>query len=167
MQCSDGYLDLILIKDSPKLSLLSLMTGLANGSHVKSPYVMYLKVSHQNNKTVIWFSRCLSISLFSSCNKMSIYLPYQVYYFFAKYSLSFCIFQWTTGEGIHLGTWSPSRWPNNGRDHRRRWWVPGQRETNIQVWPEGTDGLWYTSDNYGSRFSYPIFSNITCDFNFW
>ncbi|KAB1221898.1 Sphingosine kinase 1 [Morella rubra] len=41
---SDGYLDLILIKDSPKLSLLSLMTGLADGSHVKSPYVMYLKV---------------------------------------------------------------------------------------------------------------------------
>uniref|UniRef100_A0A2N9GPW4 YegS/DAGK C-terminal domain-containing protein n=1 Tax=Fagus sylvatica TaxID=28930 RepID=A0A2N9GPW4_FAGSY len=41
---SDGYLDLILIRDCPQLSLLSLMTGLNNGSHVKSPYVMYLKV---------------------------------------------------------------------------------------------------------------------------
>lgn len=49
LQFSDGYLDLILIRDCPQLSLLSLMTGLNNGSHVKSPYVMYLKVS--NTKT--------------------------------------------------------------------------------------------------------------------
>ncbi|KAK7319612.1 hypothetical protein RJT34_04335 [Clitoria ternatea] len=41
---SDGYLDLILVKNCPKLSLLSLMSELNNGGHVKSPYVMYLKV---------------------------------------------------------------------------------------------------------------------------
>ncbi|XP_010529400.1 PREDICTED: sphingosine kinase 2 isoform X2 [Tarenaya hassleriana] len=41
---SDGFLDLILIKDCPKLALLSLMTKLTDGGHVKSPYTMYLKV---------------------------------------------------------------------------------------------------------------------------
>lgn len=41
---SDGYLDLIMIKDCPRLSLLSLMTKMNNGGHVKSPYVTYLKV---------------------------------------------------------------------------------------------------------------------------
>ncbi|XP_019162412.1 PREDICTED: sphingosine kinase 1 isoform X2 [Ipomoea nil] len=41
---SDGYLDLIVVKDCPKLALLSLMTGLNNGGHVKSPYVFYFKV---------------------------------------------------------------------------------------------------------------------------
>ncbi|XP_062161641.1 sphingosine kinase 2 isoform X2 [Alnus glutinosa] len=41
---SDGYLDLILIRDCPQLSLLSLMSELNHGNHVKSPYVMYLKV---------------------------------------------------------------------------------------------------------------------------
>ncbi|WCJ26945.1 sphingosine kinase 1 [Euphorbia peplus] len=41
---SDGYLDLILIRDCPKLALLSLMANLSDGSHVKSPYVIYLKV---------------------------------------------------------------------------------------------------------------------------
>ncbi|XP_015578185.1 sphingosine kinase 1 isoform X2 [Ricinus communis] len=41
---SDGYLDLILIQQCPKLSLLALMTALNNGDHVKSPYVIYLKV---------------------------------------------------------------------------------------------------------------------------
>ncbi|KAK3013404.1 hypothetical protein RJ639_009465, partial [Escallonia herrerae] len=41
---SDGYLDLILIKDCPKLSLLALMSELGSGGHVKSPYVLYLKV---------------------------------------------------------------------------------------------------------------------------
>ncbi|XP_052203723.1 sphingosine kinase 1 [Diospyros lotus] len=41
---SDGYLDLILMKDCPRFALLSLMTKLSNGDHVKSPYVLYLKV---------------------------------------------------------------------------------------------------------------------------
>ncbi|XP_050214396.1 sphingosine kinase 1 isoform X3 [Mercurialis annua] len=41
---SDGYLDLILMQDCPKLSLLAMMTGLKNGDHIKSPYVIYLKV---------------------------------------------------------------------------------------------------------------------------
>ncbi|XP_050214395.1 sphingosine kinase 1 isoform X2 [Mercurialis annua] len=31
-------------KDCPKLSLLAMMTGLKNGDHIKSPYVIYLKV---------------------------------------------------------------------------------------------------------------------------
>ncbi|CAJ1961544.1 unnamed protein product [Sphenostylis stenocarpa] len=41
---SDGYLDLIITKNCPKLPLLSLMSELDNGGHVKSPYVTYLKV---------------------------------------------------------------------------------------------------------------------------
>ncbi|XP_051125379.1 sphingosine kinase 1-like [Andrographis paniculata] len=41
---SDGFLDLIMIKDCPKISLLKLLTELNNGGHVKSPYVSYLKV---------------------------------------------------------------------------------------------------------------------------
>ncbi|KAH6790542.1 sphingosine kinase 1 [Perilla frutescens var. frutescens] len=41
---SDGCLDLIMIRDCPKLALLKLMTELNNGGHVKSPYVAYLKV---------------------------------------------------------------------------------------------------------------------------
>ncbi|KAK7252198.1 hypothetical protein RIF29_35987 [Crotalaria pallida] len=41
---SDGYLDLIIMKDCTKLPLLSLMSKLDNGDHVKSPYVTYLKV---------------------------------------------------------------------------------------------------------------------------
>ncbi|XVF87573.1 hypothetical protein PTKIN_Ptkin18bG0131100 [Pterospermum kingtungense] len=40
---SDGYLDLIIIKDCSKLSLLSLMTSMNDGSYIKSPHVMYLK----------------------------------------------------------------------------------------------------------------------------
>ncbi|XP_057512473.1 sphingosine kinase 1-like isoform X1 [Actinidia eriantha] len=41
---SDGYLDLILMGNCPKLALLSLMTELNNGNHVNSPHVLYLKV---------------------------------------------------------------------------------------------------------------------------
>ncbi|KAL1195140.1 Sphingosine kinase 1 [Cardamine amara subsp. amara] len=41
---SDGFLDLIVMKDSPKLALLSLMTKLNDGTHVQSPYASYLKV---------------------------------------------------------------------------------------------------------------------------
>ncbi|KFK28737.1 hypothetical protein AALP_AA7G040200 [Arabis alpina] len=41
---SDGFLDLIVTKDCPKLALLSLMTKLSDGTHVRSPYASYLKV---------------------------------------------------------------------------------------------------------------------------
>ncbi|KAK4794116.1 hypothetical protein SAY86_012110 [Trapa natans] len=41
---SDGYIDLIAIQDCPRLSLLSLMTEMDKGGHVKSPHVRYLKV---------------------------------------------------------------------------------------------------------------------------
>ncbi|OWM91304.1 hypothetical protein CDL15_Pgr000248 [Punica granatum] len=41
---SDGYMDLIAIRDCPKLALLSLMTELSKGGHVKSPHVVYIKV---------------------------------------------------------------------------------------------------------------------------
>ncbi|XP_022715980.1 sphingosine kinase 2 isoform X2 [Durio zibethinus] len=41
---SDGYLDLIMVKDIPKLALLSLMSKTNDGSHAKSPHVRYLKV---------------------------------------------------------------------------------------------------------------------------
>ncbi|KAH9617978.1 hypothetical protein KSS87_004107 [Heliosperma pusillum] len=41
---SDGYVDVVLFKDGSKLGLLSLMTELGNGNHVKSPHVLYFKV---------------------------------------------------------------------------------------------------------------------------
>ncbi|KAA8515338.1 hypothetical protein F0562_018432 [Nyssa sinensis] len=41
---SDGNLDLIIIRDCPKLSLLTLMSELNTGNHIKSPHVLYLKV---------------------------------------------------------------------------------------------------------------------------
>ncbi|XVF27722.1 hypothetical protein REPUB_Repub14bG0133100 [Reevesia pubescens] len=41
---SDGYLDLIMVKDFPRLGLLSVMSNMNDGSHVKSPHVTYLKV---------------------------------------------------------------------------------------------------------------------------
>ncbi|XP_009376260.2 sphingosine kinase 1 isoform X1 [Pyrus x bretschneideri] len=41
---SDGYIDVIMMRACPKLSLLSLMSGLSTGSHIKSPYVLYFKV---------------------------------------------------------------------------------------------------------------------------
>ena len=45
-QFSDGFLDLIVVKNCPKLALLSLMTEISEGTHVQSPYVAYLKVCH-------------------------------------------------------------------------------------------------------------------------
>ena len=44
-QFGDGYLDLIVMRHCPKLALISLMSELDNGDHVKSPYVVYIKVS--------------------------------------------------------------------------------------------------------------------------
>uniref|UniRef100_A0A803LPM9 DAGKc domain-containing protein n=1 Tax=Chenopodium quinoa TaxID=63459 RepID=A0A803LPM9_CHEQI len=41
---SDGYLDVILMKDCAKLGLLSVLTSLSNGKHLKSPHVLYFKV---------------------------------------------------------------------------------------------------------------------------
>ncbi|KAI3937099.1 hypothetical protein MKX01_015314 [Papaver californicum] len=41
---NDGYLDLILMRDCSKSALLTVMTKLNDGSHVKSPHVFYLKV---------------------------------------------------------------------------------------------------------------------------
>ncbi|KAF6163272.1 hypothetical protein GIB67_025136 [Kingdonia uniflora] len=43
-QFSDGYLDLVIMRDSSKSAVLSMMTKLNDGSHVKSPHVLYLKV---------------------------------------------------------------------------------------------------------------------------
>ncbi|XP_020274972.1 sphingosine kinase 1-like [Asparagus officinalis] len=41
---SDGYLDVVITRDCPKSTMLSLMLKMNDGSHVKSPYVMYFKV---------------------------------------------------------------------------------------------------------------------------
>ncbi|KAL0916989.1 hypothetical protein M5K25_014545 [Dendrobium thyrsiflorum] len=41
---SDGFLDLAILKDCSKATLISLLLKMSDGSHVKSPYVMYLKV---------------------------------------------------------------------------------------------------------------------------
>ncbi|KAG0477227.1 hypothetical protein HPP92_013631 [Vanilla planifolia] len=41
---SDGFLDLVLIKDCPKSSLVSILLKMKDGKHVNSPYVLYLKV---------------------------------------------------------------------------------------------------------------------------
>jgi len=54
LQFSDGYLDLILVRDCPQLSLLSLMSELNHGNHVKSPYVMYLKVSNKKTFSLVF-----------------------------------------------------------------------------------------------------------------
>ncbi|XP_023731380.1 sphingosine kinase 2 isoform X1 [Lactuca sativa] len=40
----DGYLDLIVMRDCPKLALISLMSEMSNGHYVKSPHVLYIKV---------------------------------------------------------------------------------------------------------------------------
>ncbi|KAI3829300.1 hypothetical protein L1987_03420 [Smallanthus sonchifolius] len=40
----DGYLDLILMWNCPKLSLMSLMSEMSNGHYVRSPHVLYTKV---------------------------------------------------------------------------------------------------------------------------
>lgn len=41
---SDGFLDLIVIKDCSKAALASILLAATDGNHVKSPHVMYLKV---------------------------------------------------------------------------------------------------------------------------
>ncbi|KAG0497117.1 hypothetical protein HPP92_001808 [Vanilla planifolia] len=41
---SDGFLDLALIKDCPKSALVSISMKIRDGTHVNSPYVIYLKV---------------------------------------------------------------------------------------------------------------------------
>uniref|UniRef100_A0A0D9V6H9 DAGKc domain-containing protein n=1 Tax=Leersia perrieri TaxID=77586 RepID=A0A0D9V6H9_9ORYZ len=41
---SDGYMDAIIVRDCPKADLLALLMKMSDGSHVKSPYVTYLKV---------------------------------------------------------------------------------------------------------------------------
>ncbi|XP_020591739.1 sphingosine kinase 1-like [Phalaenopsis equestris] len=41
---SDGFLDLVVIKDCPKSALVSILLKMKDGTHIKSPYVMYLKV---------------------------------------------------------------------------------------------------------------------------
>ncbi|KAH9290297.1 hypothetical protein KI387_034414 [Taxus chinensis] len=41
---SDGYVDLVIVQQCPKWSLLSLLVKLKDGAHVKSRYVQYLKV---------------------------------------------------------------------------------------------------------------------------
>ncbi|KAI3740760.1 hypothetical protein L2E82_31233 [Cichorium intybus] len=40
----DGYLDLIIMRECPKLALLSLLSEMSNGDYVKSPHVLYIKV---------------------------------------------------------------------------------------------------------------------------
>ncbi|PHT34751.1 hypothetical protein CQW23_26551 [Capsicum baccatum] len=45
---SDGYLDLVVIKECPKLTLLSLMTELNKSVHVKSPHILYFKERKQS-----------------------------------------------------------------------------------------------------------------------
>ncbi|XP_020571975.1 sphingosine kinase 1-like isoform X2 [Phalaenopsis equestris] len=41
---SDGFLDLAILKDCAKATLISLLKKMSDGTHVKSPYVIYLKV---------------------------------------------------------------------------------------------------------------------------
>ncbi|KAJ0791567.1 putative sphingosine kinase [Helianthus annuus] len=44
----DGYLDLIVMQECPKLRLMSLMSEMSNGQYVRSPHVLYIKVSALN-----------------------------------------------------------------------------------------------------------------------
>ncbi|ERN03460.1 sphingosine kinase 2 isoform X1 [Amborella trichopoda] len=41
---SDGYLDLILVKDCPRAALVAMLTKMKDGGHVKSEHVLYIKV---------------------------------------------------------------------------------------------------------------------------
>lgn len=41
---SDGYLDLVIVNECPKWSLLNLLLKLKDGGHVESRYVQYIKV---------------------------------------------------------------------------------------------------------------------------
>uniref|UniRef100_A0A0E0JPJ8 sphingosine kinase n=1 Tax=Oryza punctata TaxID=4537 RepID=A0A0E0JPJ8_ORYPU len=41
---SDGYMDAVIVRDCPKADLLALLMKMGDGTHVKSPYVTYLKV---------------------------------------------------------------------------------------------------------------------------
>ncbi|CAL9063504.1 sphingosine kinase 1 isoform X1 [Musa acuminata AAA Group] len=41
---SDGCLDVIIVRNCPRSALLGMMLKMSDGSYVKSPYVMYLKV---------------------------------------------------------------------------------------------------------------------------
>lgn len=60
MQFDDGYLDLIVMRECPKLRLLSLMNEMSDGRYVKSPHVLYTKVSASNDTfrvLVLYFAR--------------------------------------------------------------------------------------------------------------
>ena len=59
MQFSDGCLDIILIKDCSKLALLSILLELNNGNHVKSPHVLYFKVSYRGC-AILSINLCIS-----------------------------------------------------------------------------------------------------------
>jgi diacylglycerol kinase family enzyme len=59
LQFSDGYLDLIIMKDCPRWTLLNLLLKLQTGGHIKSKYVEYLKVSLiPHSKNPLLFSQC-------------------------------------------------------------------------------------------------------------
>lgn len=45
LQFSDGYLDLIIMKDCPRWTLLNLLLKVQTGAHIKSKYVEYIKVN--------------------------------------------------------------------------------------------------------------------------
>ncbi|KAL4585527.1 hypothetical protein LXL04_010149 [Taraxacum kok-saghyz] len=68
----DGYLDLIVVRQCPKLALLSLMSELNNGGHVKSPYVMYIKAMHVKHSTRL---SCFDIRVFHEQVKAVILEP--------------------------------------------------------------------------------------------
>lgn len=44
LQFSDGYLDMVVVKDCPRWALLNLLLKIDTGGHIKSKYVEYLKV---------------------------------------------------------------------------------------------------------------------------
>jgi sphingosine kinase len=60
---SDGYLDLIVLKNCPKLVLLSLMRQTSSGTHVESPYIVYIKVCHPKPHMAEFFHLTASMYL--------------------------------------------------------------------------------------------------------
>ena len=62
-QFSDGYLDLIVLKNCPKLVLLSLMRQTSSGTHVESPYIVYIKVCHPKPHMAEFFHLTASMYL--------------------------------------------------------------------------------------------------------
>ena len=61
LQFADGYMDLIVMKECPKWTLLNLLLKVQTGGHIKSKYVEYIKVMQNLSRTFLGCSFMLII----------------------------------------------------------------------------------------------------------